>query len=123
MAPYFQEFTSPAYKISKTALNMLTVQYAEALRDEGVTFVAVCPGVCLSLLLLPQNIVLIILPQWVNTDMGGKDSADLTLDESIKGFLETANKIDVKDTGKFLTIRVPGWENHETQYDGSVRPW
>lgn len=55
--------------------------------------------------------------------MGGKDIADLTPDQSIKGILETVDKIDAKDTGKFLTIKVPGWENSEKQYDGSVRPW
>lgn len=63
------------------------------------------------------------LQKWVKTDMGGKDVADLTPDESIKGILETVDKIDAKDTGKFLTIKVPGWENSEKQYDGSVRPW
>lgn len=73
--------------------------------------------------LLPKCPLLTTLSQWVKTDMGGKDSADLTLDESIKGILEMADKIDAKDTGKFLTIRVPGWETHEKQYDGSVRPW
>lgn len=47
MSSAFQETPTPAYKVSKTALNMLTVQYAEAFRDEGVTFIALCPGVCL----------------------------------------------------------------------------
>lgn len=73
--------------------------------------------------LLPERILLTILSQWVKTDMGGKDAADLTPEESIKGILDTADKIDAKDTGKFLTIRVPGWENREKHYDGSVRPW
>ncbi|KAK7698608.1 hypothetical protein SLS64_012347 [Diaporthe eres] len=104
MSPYFQQQPTPAYKVSKTALNMLTVQYAEAFREEGVTFVAVCPG-------------------WVKTDLGGKDYADLTPDESVNGILEKADRIDAKDTGKFFTIRVPGWENNQKQYDGSVRPW
>lgn len=72
---------------------------------------------------LPKILVLTILSQWVKTDLGGKDSADLTVDESVNGILETADKIDIKDTGKFLTIRVPGWENAQKQYDGSVRPW
>lgn len=67
--------------------------------------------------------MLTFFPQWVKTDMGGKDIADLTPDESVKGILEKIDKIDAKDTGKFLTIKVPGWENHEKQYDGSVRPW
>lgn len=70
--------------------------------------------------------MLIITSQWVKTDTRGGDAADLTPAESIAGILEIADQIDVKDTGKFLTIRVPGWEKHENhvkRYDGSVRPW
>ena len=36
---------SPAYKISKVALNMLTMQYALAFAKKGFTFVALCLGV------------------------------------------------------------------------------
>ena len=46
---------SPAYCISKTALNAITVQLAEALKAQGVSVNAVCPG-------------------WVRTDMGGKEA-------------------------------------------------
>ena len=35
----------PAYKISKAALNMLTLQYAQTYASEGFTFLAVSPGV------------------------------------------------------------------------------
>ncbi|KAJ8064647.1 hypothetical protein OCU04_006970 [Sclerotinia nivalis] len=35
----------PAYKVSKAALNMLTVQYAQSYAQEGFTFLAVSPGV------------------------------------------------------------------------------
>lgn len=45
LSSQFQQTPTPAYKVSKTALNMLTVQYAEAFHDEGVTLVALCPGV------------------------------------------------------------------------------
>ncbi len=43
---------SPAYCVSKTALNAITVQLAEALKPRGIAVNAVCPG-------------------WVRTDMGG----------------------------------------------------
>lgn len=45
MADTFQLLPSPAYKISKTALNMLTVQYAQQYAGEGFTFIGVSPGV------------------------------------------------------------------------------
>ena len=45
MAPKFALFPVPAYKVSKAALNMLTVQYAQAYSEEGFTFVTVSPGV------------------------------------------------------------------------------
>lgn len=45
MAESFKNLPAPAYKITKAALNMLTVQYSFGLADEGFTVVAVSPGV------------------------------------------------------------------------------
>lgn len=36
---------TPAYKVTKAALNMLTVQYAQDLEEEGFTVLAITPGV------------------------------------------------------------------------------
>lgn len=41
---------TPAYKVSKAAVNMLTVQWAESLENDGFTILALCPGVCTILL-------------------------------------------------------------------------
>ena len=41
---------TPAYKITKAALNMLTAQYAQDFAEEGVTFLAISPGVSHDLL-------------------------------------------------------------------------
>ncbi|GAB7036620.1 MULTISPECIES: SDR family NAD(P)-dependent oxidoreductase [Catenuloplanes] len=38
--------TMAGYPVSKTALNMLTVQYAKALADDGITVNAIAPGAC-----------------------------------------------------------------------------
>ena len=35
----------PSYKVSKAALNMLTVQWAHEYQDQGFTFMAISPGV------------------------------------------------------------------------------
>lgn len=48
MAPRFQLFPAPAYKISKAALNMLTIQYAQTYEQEGFTFITISPGVGLE---------------------------------------------------------------------------
>lgn len=47
MAPYLRQLPVPAYKISKTALNALTVQYALDLEEEGFMVFALSPGVSL----------------------------------------------------------------------------
>ena len=44
-AELYREAPAPAYKISKAALNMLTLQYAYQYEAEGFTFLAVTPGV------------------------------------------------------------------------------
>jgi NAD(P)-dependent dehydrogenase (short-subunit alcohol dehydrogenase family) len=45
MAPLFAQAPTPAYKVSKAAMNMLTVQYALELGKEGFTVFMVSPGV------------------------------------------------------------------------------
>jgi NAD(P)-dependent dehydrogenase (short-subunit alcohol dehydrogenase family) len=50
------DYPLPAYKVSKAALNALTMQYALALQKEGFVVVAINPGVSS----LPSYNVLVI---------------------------------------------------------------
>ncbi|WP_306590033.1 SDR family NAD(P)-dependent oxidoreductase [Geothrix sp. 21YS21S-4] len=58
---------APAYCISKTALNAVTVQLSEGLKPKGIAVNAVCPG-------------------WVRTDMGGAE-APRSLEEGAASIL------------------------------------
>lgn len=45
LAPILHAAPTPAYKISKTAMNALTVQYALDHQKDGFTFIVIAPGV------------------------------------------------------------------------------
>jgi NAD(P)-dependent dehydrogenase (short-subunit alcohol dehydrogenase family) len=74
---------APAYCISKTALNGVTVQLAAALPNLAVN--SVCPG-------------------WVRTDMGGKD-ATRSIAEGAAGIVWLATDAPQSETGKFWKDR------------------
>ncbi|CAN9300052.1 unnamed protein product [Alternaria alternata] len=104
LSAMFKFQPTPAYKVSKAALNMLTVQWAESLEKDGFTVLAICPG-------------------WVKTDMG-TEAGHLTAEESVTGGLNVIFGHTAADSGKFFVIDLPGKEvNGEKIYDGSVRPY
>ena len=74
---------APAYCISKTALNGVTVQLATALPKFAVN--SVCPG-------------------WVRTDMGGSNATRSIL-EGAAGVVWLASEAPQKETGKFWKDR------------------
>lgn len=106
----------PAYKISKAALNALTVQYATSYQDAGFIFLAVNPGVNI----LPKELtkLLLTIAQWLQTDMGGAD-ADLTVEEGAKAVVDLVMSADQECNGRFKNIHVPGWAG----YAGQEIPW
>lgn len=57
--------------------------------------------------------------QWVKTDLGGKDNADLEMSEAIPAIMEKVLGAGKEDNGKFLDVRVPGWE----RYSGANPTW
>jgi NAD(P)-dependent dehydrogenase (short-subunit alcohol dehydrogenase family) len=72
---------APGYCISKTALNAVTVQLAEALKPKGIAVNAVCPG-------------------WVRTDMGGAE-APRSLEEGADSILWLILQAGPQITGGF----------------------
>lgn len=77
----------PAYKLSKTALNALTLILADELADKGVKVNAVCPG-------------------WVRTDMGGP-SAPRTPQQGADTVVWAATLPEDGPTGGFFRDRQP----------------
>ncbi|KAM4065218.1 short chain dehydrogenase [Hirsutella rhossiliensis] len=97
---------APAYKISKAALNALTVQYALDHEKEGFSFIALCPG-------------------WMKTALGGGDMADLTPEQGAKASLDIIFTPGQKYNGQMPKVLVKGWEKAEgiNKYDGAIAPW
>ncbi|KAE8155196.1 hypothetical protein BDV25DRAFT_38344 [Aspergillus avenaceus] len=106
MATPYLARTSPAYNITKAALNMLTKQYALNLEKEEFTVFCLSPG-------------------WLQTDMGGS-GADLSSEEGAVAVLDLIQNANHRETnGRFLNIHVPGWEHAKgfNRYDGKEIPW
>ncbi|KAK4227345.1 hypothetical protein QBC38DRAFT_193968 [Podospora fimiseda] len=99
-------YPCPAYKISKAALNALTVQWALDYEKEGFTFVAISPG-------------------WLKTDLGGGEMADLTPEQGAKTTLDFVFNKGQEVNGKFLKVYIQGWETagYAHVYDGGEAPW
>jgi len=96
---YTKMMPMSSYKISKTALNMLTVQYANGLESQGFTVFCISPG-------------------WLRTDLGGPD-ADLASDVGARATMDIIYNSTRKDNGAFRDIFVAG----EQMYKGEDPPW
>ena len=76
---------SPAYRISKTALNTLTRMLAAEFRDNNILVNSMCPG-------------------WVRTDMGG-ESAPRTVEQAAHNAVWLATLADDGPSGGFFRDR------------------
>ncbi|HSA72749.1 MAG TPA: SDR family oxidoreductase [Nitrososphaeraceae archaeon] len=76
-----------AYRISKAALNALTLIMADELRNVSIKVNAVCPG-------------------WVNTDMGGR-MAPVSVEKAAKDIVHVALMDEEGPTGSFFRHKKP----------------
>lgn len=88
-----------AYKVSKAALNMLTVQWASNLASEGFVVFAVSPG-------------------WLKTDLGGPD-ASLEVNVGVEQVLQIVKDAKKEDNATFKDLTI---KEMEGGYNGSL-PW
>ena len=59
----------------------------------------------------------------MRTDLGTED-AHLSVDDSVKSILDIIVGANVEQSGKFVTVNVPGTLMYGRElYDGSERPW
>lgn len=79
------------YRSSKAALNSVVKSLSVDLRDQEIKVVALHPG-------------------WVKTDMGGPN-AQITTAESVAAMMQSLEKLEIQDSGRFIDI------------DGSDVPW
>lgn len=63
--------------------------------------------------------------QWMKTDLGGGDMADLTPEEAAKASLDIIFRPGQELNGQFPKVFVQGWEKAKgnNQYDGSNSAW
>ena len=77
----------PSYSISKTALNAITLQFADALKSKNIAVNTISPG-------------------WVRTEMGGL-GASLSVEEGADTPVWLATEAPLSLTGQFLRARQP----------------
>ena len=112
---------SDAYNISKTALNMLTVRWAQQYADAGFTIIAISPGVSTSVIRM-QDLQTYNASQWIRTDMGTAH-ADLSIEQGVGAVKQLILETSKEQNGKFLNVKVPKTDEMMWEYDGKAIAW
>eukprot|EP00026_Physarum_polycephalum_P015960 Phypoly_transcript_16772.p1 GENE.Phypoly_transcript_16772~~Phypoly_transcript_16772.p1 ORF type:complete len:249 (+),score=29.38 Phypoly_transcript_16772:53-799(+) len=87
-----------SYRVSKAALNSLTAMLAITHRGDGITFIAMHPG-------------LVETDMYKKLDFKTPTEPAMSTEQSVKAMLETVHKLTFADSGKFI------------RWDGRVIPW
>lgn len=122
MAADFRLAPQPAYKVTKAALNMLTVQYSLDYANEGFTFVALSPGVSRNRRVTEAHAN---HTQYLQTDLTKGQVADLPPEDGAQACIDQIMAAGPEKNGRFLNILIPGWEEKPgaNKYDGKSPPW
>ncbi|KAK8069410.1 short chain dehydrogenase reductase [Apiospora phragmitis] len=100
----FARLPAPAYKVTKAALNMLTLQWGMEYRDKGFTIFGVSPG-------------------WLKTDLGG-EGANLEPEQGAEATMKVIDMAGKEEIGRMVNIRLEGFEDGPgDRYQGGVVPW
>ncbi|KAL9059722.1 MAG: hypothetical protein Q9162_001023 [Coniocarpon cinnabarinum] len=96
---------APDYKVSKAALNMLSVQWGKSLAEEGFCVLSVSPG-------------------WLQTELGTfrgqmKVTPDLTAAQGAQATVDIIEKATKADNATFRNIKIEGSE----RYRGEIVGW
>ncbi|KAK7992113.1 hypothetical protein PG996_012871 [Apiospora saccharicola] len=100
----FVRLPAPAYKVTKAALNMLTLQWGMEYRDKGFTIFGVSPG-------------------WCKTDLGG-EGANLEPEQGAEATMKVIDAAGTEEIGKMINIRLDGYgDGPGDHYQGGAVPW
>ncbi|KAK7931810.1 NAD(P)-binding protein [Apiospora marii] len=100
----FARLPAPAYKVTKAALNMLTLQWGMEYRDKGFTIFGVSPG-------------------WCKTDLGG-EGANLEPEQGAEAAMKVIDAAGDEEIGRMINIRLEGYEDGPgDRYQGGAVPW
>ncbi|KAK8120155.1 short chain oxidoreductase [Apiospora kogelbergensis] len=100
----FARLPAPAYKVTKAALNMLTLQWGMEYLDKGFTIFGVSPG-------------------WLKTELGG-EGANLEPEQGAEATMKVIDAARKEEAGKMINIHLEGFgEGHGDFYQGGVVPW